>query len=179
MQVWKRASFYAVSEWSSRFHLNLKILLGFSYRRFTVSATALCTSMCCVYRNIGLFADYMVALGSSVGYPQYVLNGFTAECCKTRIRISETLIITRTSSQCILHVSRTSLRQVETFKYLKAIVTNNGNQEADIEARIADVGTVMHQLPYLISRSREFDKEAKLAIFNSALVPSITFLCEC
>ena len=122
-------------------------------------------------------------LGSSGGDLQQALKRFAAECCKAGMRVSvaktETLVLSRKPSQCTLHVSGTSLRQVEKFKYLGVVFTSDGRQEAELDARIAGDGAVMRQFQHSILRRGEVGKKAKLAIFSSVFVPIHTYSHEC
>ena len=69
-----------------------------------------------------LFADDIAQLSSSAEGLQQALDKLAAGCSDAGMRIStaktEVMAISRTSVQCDLHVSGSSLKQAEKFKYL-------------------------------------------------------------
>lgn len=71
------------------------------------------------------------------------------------------MILQRTSFLCFLHVSGTSLGQVE--EHFEVIFPREGNQKA----RIASVGTVMHQLQRSTLKRRGIGEKANNSIFIS------------
>ena len=125
-----------------------------------------------------LFADDLAIFASSEGDLQRALNRFARECESASMRIntakSETMVISRKPKRCSLHVRGDQLRGVEEFKYLGVTFTSDGKWNVELDRRICSAGAVMRQLGGL-ARKRELSREAKLSVFRSIYVPTLTY----
>jgi len=126
-----------------------------------------------------LFADDMVLLSPSQSDLQQALDRFTAQCNNAGMRISaaktETLVLSRRPARCDLRLSGSTLKQVDSFKYLGVAFTSDGRLDTELNTRIAAAGAVMRQLQRSVVTKRELGVKAKLAVFKSVFVPILTY----
>ena len=108
-----------------------------------------------------------------------MLSGFESEFQDASMRIStsktEAMAVSRAPSQCTLHVSGVPLKQVEKFKYLGFTFTSDGKSGTEIDNRIGKASAVMRELYRTIVAKKELSKEAKLSVFKSIYVPTLTY----
>ena len=126
-----------------------------------------------------LFADDLVILTSSQTELQRALDRFVAVCAEAGMKVnvdkSEVMVISRTPVQCTLHVSGVPLKQVEKFKYLGVLFTSDGRSNAELSCRIGQAGAILKQLGRSVIRKAELGVKAKLSVFNSVFVPTLTY----
>jgi len=73
----------------------------------------------------------------------------------------EALCLSRRPRQCILQVSRNTLQQVQTFKYLGMVFTSGGSQNKDIDTRIGKANAVLFELcRSVVTNGRFKDRKA-------------------
>ncbi|TWW78064.1 R2 Retrovirus-related Pol polyprotein from type I retrotransposable element [Takifugu flavidus] len=122
-----------------------------------------------------LFADDVVLLASSARDLQRSLDRFAAPCEAAGMKIStsksEAMVLNRKKVKCLLRVKEEILPQVEEFKYLGVLFTSEGRMEQEIDRRIGAVSAVMRTL----HRSVVVKREAKLSIYRSIFVPTLTY----
>ncbi|TWW64119.1 R2DM Retrovirus-related Pol polyprotein from type II retrotransposable element [Takifugu flavidus] len=120
-----------------------------------------------------LFADDVVLLASSARDLQLSLDRFAAACEAAVMRIStsksEAMVLDRKKVECLL------LPQVEEFKYLGVLFTSEGRMEREIDRRIGAASTVMRTLHRSVVVKRELSRKAKLSIYRSIFVPTLTY----
>ena len=94
-----------------------------------------------------LFADDVVLLVPLGQDLQHVLGRFVAACEAAGMRISpsksEAVVVDRKTMACSLRVGGELLPQVEKFKYLRPLFTNEGRVEREIDRRIGAAAAVM------------------------------------
>jgi exonuclease III len=126
-----------------------------------------------------LFADDLVLFGSSEANLQHALEKFAAACVEAGMKISvaksEALVLSRTPTQCTLHVSGVPLRQVEKFKYLGVFFSSDGKGDVELNTRIGQAGAVMRELGRSVVRKAELSQKAKISVFNSIYIPTLTY----
>ncbi|XP_048880792.1 uncharacterized protein LOC125748552 [Brienomyrus brachyistius] len=126
-----------------------------------------------------LFADDVVLLASSSRDLQLSLEQFAAECEAAGMRIStsksETMVLSRKRVECSLRVGDGVLPQVEEFKYLGILFTSGGTMEREIDRRIGAASAVMRALHRSVMVKRELSQKAKLSIYQSIYVPTLTY----
>ncbi|MGH2507006.1 MAG: reverse transcriptase domain-containing protein [Ktedonobacteraceae bacterium] len=126
-----------------------------------------------------LFADDLAILAPSQSDLRRALERFSLECEAASMRINvaktETLVISRNPVQCTLHVSGVSLQQVEKFKYLGVLFSSDGSLDQEIDRRIGSAAAIMRQLGRGVIRKRELSNTAKLSVFRSIFVPTLTY----
>ncbi|KAI3360026.1 hypothetical protein L3Q82_014350 [Scortum barcoo] len=127
-----------------------------------------------------LFADDVVLLASSSQDLQHVLERFAAECEAAGMRIStsksEAMVLDRKRVACPLRVGGEVLPQVEEFKYLGVLFTSEGKMEREIDRRIGAASAVMRSVyhrPTVVVK-KELSRKAKLSIYRSIYVPTLT-----
>ncbi|TWW54923.1 hypothetical protein D4764_0190400 [Takifugu flavidus] len=126
-----------------------------------------------------LFADDVVLLASSACDLQLSLDRFAAACEAAGMRIStsksEAMVLDRKKVECLLRVKEEILPQVEEFKYLGVLFTSEGRMEREIDRRIGAASTVMRTLHRSVVVKRELSRKAKLSIYRSIFVPTLTY----
>ncbi len=126
-----------------------------------------------------LFADDVVLLAPSSRDLQHVLGRFAAECEAAGMRIStsksEAMVLDRKKVACPLRVGGELLPQVEEFKYLGVLFTSEGRMEREIDRRIGAAAAVMWSLYRSVVVKRELSRKAKLSIYRSIYVPTLTY----
>jgi hypothetical protein len=126
-----------------------------------------------------LFADDVVLLASSDRDLQLSLDRFAAECEAAGMRIStsksEAMVLNRKRVECTLRVGDEILPQVEEFKYLGVLFTSEGRMEREIDRRIGAASAVMRTLHRSVVVKRELSRKAKLSIYQSIFVPTLTY----
>uniref|UniRef100_A0A8D3C086 Reverse transcriptase domain-containing protein n=1 Tax=Scophthalmus maximus TaxID=52904 RepID=A0A8D3C086_SCOMX len=122
-----------------------------------------------------LFADDVVLMEPSVCDLQHSLDQFAAECGAVGMRIStsksEAMVLSRKPVDCLLPVGNEPLPQVKEFKYLGVLFASEGTMEREIGRRIGAAGVVLHSLCRTVVTKRE----AKLSIYRSIFVPTLTY----
>uniref|UniRef100_A0A669C209 Reverse transcriptase domain-containing protein n=1 Tax=Oreochromis niloticus TaxID=8128 RepID=A0A669C209_ORENI len=126
-----------------------------------------------------LFADDVVLMASSGGGLQLALERFAAECEAAGMRIStsksEAMVLSRKRVECPLRVGDEFLPQVEEFKYLGVLFASDGRREPEIDRRIGAAAAVMRTLHRFVVVKRELSVKAKLSIYRSIYVPTLTY----
>ena len=126
-----------------------------------------------------LFADDVVLLAPSNMDLQRALGRFAAECEASGMRIStsksEAMVLDRKKVVCPLRVGGESLPQVEEFKYLGVLFTSGGRTEREIDRRIGAASAVMQALYRSVVVKKELSRKAKLSIYQSIYVPTLTY----
>ncbi|KAJ0002535.1 hypothetical protein NQD34_007684 [Periophthalmus magnuspinnatus] len=126
-----------------------------------------------------LFADDVVLMASLSQDLQQALGRFAAECEVAGIRISssksEAMVLDRKKVACPHQVGGESLPQVEEFKYLGVLFTSEGRMEREIDRRIGAASAVMRLLYRSVVVKKELSPKAKLSIYRSIYVPTLTY----
>ncbi|TWW77463.1 hypothetical protein D4764_12G0008530 [Takifugu flavidus] len=121
----------------------------------------------------------VVLLASSARDLQRSLDRFAAACEAAGMRIStsksEAMVLNRKKVECLLRVKEEILPQVEEFKYLGVLFTSEGRMEREIDRRIGAASTVMRTLHRSVVVKRELSRKAKLSIYRSIFVPTLTY----
>ena len=61
------------------------------------------------------------------------------------------------------------------FKYLGVLFASEGTMEREIGRRIGAAGAVLHSLYHTVVTKRELSRKAKLSIYRSIFVPTLTY----
>ncbi|TWW67270.1 hypothetical protein D4764_02G0003110 [Takifugu flavidus] len=113
------------------------------------------------------FADDVVLLASSARDLQLSLDRFAAACEAAGMKIN--------TSKFKAMVKEEILPQVEEFKYLGVLFTSEGRMEQEIDRRIGAASAVMRTLHRSVVVKRELSQKAKLSIYRSIFVPTLTY----
>uniref|UniRef100_A0A3P9KA67 Chromodomain Y like 2 n=1 Tax=Oryzias latipes TaxID=8090 RepID=A0A3P9KA67_ORYLA len=84
------------------------------------------------------------------------------------------MFLNRRKVVCHLSVGGVSLPQVEEFKYPGVLFTSEGRPEREIDRRIGAASVVMRSLYRSVVVKRELSQKAKLSIYRSIFVPTLT-----
>ncbi|KAJ0019143.1 hypothetical protein NQD34_006712 [Periophthalmus magnuspinnatus] len=126
-----------------------------------------------------LFADDVVLMASSSQDLQQALGRFVAKCEAAGLRISssksEAMVLDRKKVACPLRVGGESLPQVKEFKYLGVLFRSEGRMEREIDRCIGAASAVMWSLYRSVEVKKELSPKAKLSIYWSIYVPTLTY----
>ncbi|KAL6462549.1 hypothetical protein MHYP_G00289710 [Metynnis hypsauchen] len=128
-----------------------------------------------------LFANNVVLLASSARDLQLFLDQFAAECEAMKISTSKSetmvlsMVLSRKRVECSVQVGCEFLPQVEEFKYLGILFTSEGRMEREVDRRIGAASAVMWTLYRSVMVKRELSQKAKLSIYRSIYVPTLTY----
>ncbi|TWW75469.1 hypothetical protein D4764_13G0001310 [Takifugu flavidus] len=126
-----------------------------------------------------LFADDVVLLVSLARDLQLSLDRFAAACEAAGMKIStsksKAMVLNRKKVECLLRVKEEILPQVEEFKYLGVLFTSEGRMEQEIDRWIGAASAVMRTLHRSVVVKRELSRKAKLSIYRSIFVPTLTY----
>ena len=129
-----------------------------------------------------LFADDLVLLSSTESGLQRALNSFADACNTGRMKIimakTELLHLSRNPDQCLLQVTRATLKHMQKLNYLGIAFTSDERQDGELDTRNGQASAVMRALHYLAVIKRELSKKAKLSIFNSWVMTESIFFME-
>ncbi|KAK7881170.1 hypothetical protein WMY93_029579 [Mugilogobius chulae] len=85
------------------------------------------------------------------------------------------MVLDRKKVPCPLRVGGESLPQVAEFKYLGVLFTSEGRMEREIDRRIDAASAVMQSLYRTVVVKKELSRKAKLSIYRSIYVPTLTY----
>ncbi|KAK7913154.1 hypothetical protein WMY93_013365 [Mugilogobius chulae] len=109
---------------------------------------------------------------------QHALGRSAAKCEAAEMKIrsskSEAMVLDRKKG-ALPQVGGESLPQVEEFKYLGVLFTSEGRMEREIDRRIGAASAVMRLLYQTIVEKKELSRKAKLLIYRSIYVPTLTY----
>jgi hypothetical protein len=67
------------------------------------------------------------------------------------------------------------LEQVESFKYLAAIISQDGRIDLEVNNRIATAGRLYHAISRGFTGKREVSKKTKLTVYRTVYLPTLDF----
>ncbi|TWW80182.1 hypothetical protein D4764_10G0012120 [Takifugu flavidus] len=88
---------------------------------------------------------------------------------------SEAMVLNQKKVECLLRVKEEILPQVEEFKYLGVLFTSEGRMEQEVDRRIGAASAVMRTLHWSVVMKRKLSQKAKLSIYQSIFVPTLTY----
>ena len=126
-----------------------------------------------------LFADDVVLLASSHRDLQHELGRFAAECEAVGMRVStsksEAMVLCRKPVDCPLRVGGELLPQVWEFKYHGVLFTSEGRMEREKDRQFGAASAMMRALCRAVVVKKELSRKAKLSIYWSIYVPTLTY----
>ncbi|KAK3565356.1 hypothetical protein QTP86_007126 [Hemibagrus guttatus] len=131
-------------------------------------------------RSLVHIASYdVVLLAPSSLDLQHALGRFAAECEAAGMRVStsksEAMVLNRKKVACTLQVGGEVLPQVEEFKYLEVLFMSEGRMDCEIDRRIGAAAAVMRSMYRSVVMKKELSQKAKLSIYQSIYVPTLTY----
>ncbi|KAK3510452.1 hypothetical protein QTP70_006835 [Hemibagrus guttatus] len=125
-----------------------------------------------------IFADDVLLAPSSLDL-QHALGCFAAECEAAGMRVStsksEAVVLNRKKVACTLQVGGEVLPQVEEFKYLGVLFTSEGRMDHEVDRWIGAAAAVMQSMYQSVVVKKELSRKAKLSIYQSIYVPTLTY----
>ncbi|KAK3542298.1 hypothetical protein QTP86_021960, partial [Hemibagrus guttatus] len=131
-------------------------------------------------RSLVRIASYdVVLLAPSSLDLQHALGRFAAECEAAGMRVStsksEAMVLDRKKVACTLQVGGEVLPQVEEFKYLGVLFTSERRMDREIDRWIGAAAAVMRSMYRSVVVKKELSWKAKLSIYQSIYVPTLTY----
>ena len=103
---------------------------------------------------------------------------FAAECKEARMKIStsksKAMVFNQKKVDCLLQVGEEILPRVEEFKYLW-VLFSEGKMEWEIDGQIGAASAVMRALHWSVVVNRELSLKAKLFIYQSIFVSTLSY----
>ncbi|KAK3514284.1 hypothetical protein QTP70_012901 [Hemibagrus guttatus] len=93
----------------------------------------------------------------------------------TQAEVTEVVVLDWKKVACTLQVGREVLPQVEEFKYLGVLFTSEGRMDREIDRRIGAASAVMWSMYRSVVVKKELSRKAKLSIYQSIYVPTLTY----
>ncbi|KAK3558133.1 hypothetical protein QTP86_009867 [Hemibagrus guttatus] len=125
-----------------------------------------------------IFADDVLLAPSSLDL-QHALGHFAAKCEAAGMRVStsksEAMVLDRKKVACTLQVGGEVHPQMEEFKYLGVLFTSEGRMDCEIDRRTGAAAAVMRSMYRSVVVKKELSQKAKLSIYQSIYVPTLTY----
>ncbi|KAF6212004.1 hypothetical protein GE061_012522 [Apolygus lucorum] len=128
------------------------------------------------------FADDVALVARTPASLQWNLDIWNHEMTKRNMVISisktKTMVISRRPKKHSVTLRGESLEQVECFKYLGAMISQDGTQDQEINTRIAATSRLYHAMGRGCIGKREVSKRTKVAVYKSVYVPTLIHSSE-
>ena len=85
------------------------------------------------------------------------------------------MVLNSEPADCLLQMRNVSLPMVKEFKYLRVLFPREGMMGHEIDRRVEAVGAELHAFQCTVVMKRELSWKAKLSIYRSILVPTLTY----
>ena len=130
-----------------------------------------------------LFADDTALVADSEGTLQQLVTEFDRVCKRRKLKInvdkSKVLRCSREDPvpRLQIQIGGEQMEQVDSFKYLGSMVTENGNVSREVQSRTIEAGKAMAGLNKIF-QNREMGMEAKRGLYESVIVPTALYGSE-
>ena len=128
-----------------------------------------------------LFADDQSLIHPDAGRLQQHTNRLNQSCKNHNMRISipktEVMKISKTPSPLEITIDNNELKQVQEFKYLGSIFTQDGRMDREIETRTQKANAVTYQLSPLLTHP-QIAMETKQQLINSIFIPTLCYQAQ-
>ena len=128
-----------------------------------------------------LFADDQCLLYNNDSRLQEHVNNLTAICERYNMKINRTkteiMKVSRTHGPLNIYLDNTPLKQVQEFKYLGSMITEDGRMDREIETRCQKANTLIYQLTPLLTHPN-IPMTTKQQIINSIFIPTLCYQCQ-
>jgi hypothetical protein len=132
--------------------------------------------------NILAYADDLVLIADSAQKLQYNLNLLMSGLEKRKFKVSlpktKTMIISTDERRYEIRVTGQVLEQVQEFKYLGTIISEDGKLKNEINSQIFAVGRMFHSIKNKFLRKQEVTEETKMVVYKTIYFPALTYGCE-
>ncbi|BFY97740.1 hypothetical protein BsWGS_00780 [Bradybaena similaris] len=125
------------------------------------------------------FADDVALLSKSHPDAQEKMNRLQhfSEQIGLQINTAKTKILNLTNTTGVIKINNNALEEVQNFTYLGSRMTQDGDTTREIMTRIALASSAFNKLTN-IWRSKPISNQTKLRLFNSCIIPVLTYGCE-
>ena len=128
-----------------------------------------------------LFADDQSLIHDSEDHLQEHITALDECCTRYGMRISiektEVMCIGRDQKVVTTEIQGKRLKQVDEFKYLGSIFTQDGKMDREIETRVQKANQVLYQLAPLLQH-RAIDMKTKRQLISAIFVPTLCYECQ-
>ena len=91
--------------------------------------------------------------------------------------VTEVMSVSRKPETLNININGSNLKQVDEFKYLGSIFTEDGRLDREIETRCQKANAVSYQLAPLL-RHDHIPMTTKAKLINSIFLPTLTYQCQ-
>ncbi|KAK3514902.1 hypothetical protein QTP70_034587, partial [Hemibagrus guttatus] len=127
----------------------------------------------------GVHGPLLRAVRSLYNRSRSLVRIASSECEAAGMRVStsksEAMVLDRKKVACTLQVGGEVLPQVEEFKYLGVLFMSEGRMDREIDRRICATAAVMRSMYWSVVGKKELSRKAKLSIYQSIYVPTLTY----
>ena len=128
-----------------------------------------------------LFADDQCLIQDEEQKLQQHVDLLNTNCIKYDMKINttktEVMTIGKKHSNLNIKINDTKIKQVQEFKYLGSIFTEDGRLDKEIEARVQKANAINYQLAPLL-RHPKISLPAKQQMINSIFIPTLCYQCQ-
>merc|ERR1712082_140035 len=127
-----------------------------------------------------LFADDTALVADSERTLQQLVTEFDRVCKRRKLKVnvdrSKVLRCSREDPvpRIQIQLGSEQLEQVDSFKYLGSMVTENGTMSREVQSRAIEAGKAMGGLNKIF-QNREMGMEAKRGLYESVIVPTALY----
>ena len=133
--------------------------------------------------QILMYADDAVLVAESMNDLQQMLSKFADTCenmdLKVNARKTKVVVFNKQgeNENCQLMLGNEEIEQVNEFVYLGRMFTNDGKMDMEIERRV-NAGRKVIGSMWAVNQSEQLSMEAKKAVYNSVVVPTVLYGSE-
>lgn len=129
-----------------------------------------------------LYADDMVLVAHSEEDLQYNVEIYHNELRKVNMKINigktKTMVIAAEEIRHSITIEGQEIEQVDTFKYLGAYISSNGNLEEEINERTAAVGRTFNAIKTTFLGKSEIPTKVKTEVVKKVVFPALVYSSE-
>ena len=94
---------------------------------------------------------------------------------KVNITKTKTMHIAKVEKEHVIHIDGIEIEQKHNFRYLRAVVSQTGGVEEEINSRESSAGKLFNAIKTGFLKKKEVSKKAKLSVFKSTYIPTLTY----
>lgn len=132
-------------------------------------------SECAFADDVGIFARNKEQLQQNLIVWNEALKARNLKINENKTKIMK---IGKTQENISIKLNNKEIEQVDSFKYLGTIIDSKGSQEKEINARIESASRVFHSLKNVLIGKKEVSRKAKMSIYKTVFLPTLTFGSE-
>ena len=129
-----------------------------------------------------MFADDMVLMAESAEGLERNLGVMSEVLSRWELKVNwkktKVMRLARQKGVCEVRIGDQKLEQVDEMKYLGVVISADERMEKEVEARIGNATRMIGGLSKVILRRNELNKNTKLKVVNTTMIPTLMYGCE-